>query len=94
MSRIREVALDDPSLSMHLCHRDSEHPEGFWLYDEDALGGINLAMGAPSEVAALVEALNFWKARAKKIEAEHATLVKHVEAFVNIVAPRDEEDGA
>ncbi len=95
MSRkpIREVALSDPRLSMHLCHRDSEHPEGFWLYDKDAYGGMNLAMGAPSEIAALVQAVNFWKERAKKSETAHDTLAKHVATFVNIVAPSDADDG-
>jgi hypothetical protein len=90
---IREVALNDPRLSMHLCHRDSEHPEGFWLYDKDAYGGMNLAMGAPSEIAALIKAVNFWKERAKKSEAAHTTLAKHVVAFVNVVAPPTDDDG-
>jgi hypothetical protein len=70
---------------MHLCHRDSNHPEGFWLYDRDACGGMNLAMGAPSEIAALVSAVGFWKKRAQETEARHADLEDRVKAFVDSV---------
>jgi len=93
MSRppIRAVDLSNAKLAMHLCHRDSEHREGFWLYDKDA--SMNLAMGAPSEIAALVEGLDYWKKRALRSEAEHATLHAHVAAFVAVVDPRDPADG-
>ena len=91
MSRppIREVKLSDPKLSIFLCHRDADHPEGFWLYDEDVR--FNLAVAAPSELEALVQAVQYWKERAEKSEAAHETLTKHVDAFVNLVHACDTE---
>ena len=92
MSRppIRVVPLTDPRLSLCLAHRDSEGPEGFWLYDKDA--GINVAMRAPSELAAFEKAVQYWKDRALRSEKEHDTLQAHVTNFVNLVDPRPEDD--
>jgi hypothetical protein len=76
---------------MCLCHRDSERPEGFWLYDADA--GHNLAMGAPTEIEALVQAVQYWKQRAKQAEKEHTELRTYVDQFVQLVSPLPEDDG-
>lgn len=93
MSRppIREVQLNDSRMSLHLCHRDSERPAGFWLYDKDACGGMNIAMAAPSEIEALVKAIRFWKNRAQEAEEQHAMLFCKVENFMNSVKPNEED---
>lgn len=91
MSRpaIRKVELSCPRLSMCLCYRTGEIPEGFWLYDKDA--GCNLTMGAPSEIEALVEAVQYWKKRAMKSEKVHNELRTYVDQFVQLVSPLEED---
>lgn len=68
-----------PTLS--LCEYQSGGHKGFWLYDETR--GMNLAMRAPSERDALVDALDYYQDRLSAVEQEYRTLKGLVDAFVS-----------
>lgn len=85
----RTIELSD---SLHL----AEYPPtsghcGVWLYDETR--GMNLAMRAPNERAAFVEALTYYQERLAEVEKEHARLTAAVSAFVETVRPSDDDEG-
>jgi|GEM_PF-2884750 len=52
----------------------------WWLYDSRAR--MNLAMRAPSQEAALFEAVEYWANRALKAEKAHTILRDRVDIFI------------
>lgn len=69
------------TLTVSECHRDSNHPHGFWLYDETR--GMNLSMGAKTVEDALVEALGYYQKRLQEVERQHKELTDKVDNFVS-----------
>ena len=80
------------SEKLHICEctRDSERPQGFWLYDEVA--GRNLAMGEPDRDKAFVKAIEYWQKRCLRAEGDLSALNAKVDAFVDQFRPVDPED--
>ena len=77
----------DLSPTLHLWNRDKQ---GFWLYDDTR--GMNLAMRAATEQAALLEALEYYQERLQEVEAKYKALSKVVDTFVEQVRPEQDED--
>jgi hypothetical protein len=66
--------------------------KGFWLYDKTQ--GMNLAMRAPTERDAFVEALAYYQRTLSEVEARHAELRGAVDVFVGrVVGSADDGDG-
>lgn len=86
MSKPIFTAELSPTLSLSEYHQTSGHA-GFWLYDKTR--GMNLAMGAPSREAALLQALSYYqKALARKI-TELVELDTHVQKFLDDLRKAD-----
>ena len=58
----------------------TECTDGFWLYD--GYRGMNLAMRADSEKAALVKALEYYQNRLANVETINKHLNMHIEDFI------------
>lgn len=69
----------------------TECSDGWWLYDENR--GMNLAMKAKSEVEALIEALEYYQRRSKKLDSDYKDLKSKVDLFVNQFIKEDEYNG-
>lgn len=69
----------------------TECNNGWWLYDENR--GMNLAMKAKSEVEALIEALEYYQRRSKKLDSDYKDLKSKVDLFVNQFIKEDEYNG-
>lgn len=54
-----------------------ECTDGFWLYDKSR--GMNLAMRAKSETAALIDALEYYQRRYKELESAHKDLTSRLD---------------
>lgn len=66
----------------------TECSDGWWLYDENR--GMNLSMKAKSEVEALIEALESYQDRLKKINSDYEDLESIVDVFVYQFIKEDE----
>ena len=66
----------------------SELKNGFWLWDDTRQ--MNLAMRATTERDAFLEAIEYYQERLLRVEAEHRTLSKAVDAFVQQVRPEQD----
>lgn len=73
------------NLSICECERDSEGPEGFWIYDE--LAGMNLAMREPDRDEAFVRVIEYWQKRCIRAESEYNALHAKVDSFVSQFIP-------
>ena len=58
----------------------TECKDGFWLYDKNR--GMNLAIRAESEKAALIEALEYYQNRLLEVEDRNKRLNKHITTFL------------
>lgn len=61
----------------------SECDDGFWLYDYDA--EMNLSMRANSEREALLEAITYYKSKAKELKRILDKQDKAIEQFISSV---------
>ena len=61
----------------------TECTDGFWLYDD--YRGMNLAMRADSEKAALIKALEYYQHRLNEVEATNKHLNKQINAVLEIL---------
>ena len=77
------------TLHISLCHRCSEHPQGYWLYDDTR--GMNLAMGAPTKEAALLEALQYYQKHLEEVEDKYLDLQAKVNVFVGQFKSEEDE---
>lgn len=68
------------SLTICECHRDSERPQGFWIYDK--IAGMNLAMGNPDRDAAFVEVIEYYQKRLQSTTQALNCLQNRVDTFV------------
>lgn len=64
--------------------------EGFWLYDE--IAGMNLAMRAPSEREALIEALTYYQKRVAALKNERDALLNKVNTLKEILIDDEDDD--
>lgn len=77
------------NLTLSECHPSGEKKHGFWLYDD--IQGMNLAMGSPTEITALTEALEYYQRKLLKTEMELKNLKENVNSFVSSLN-RDDYD--
>lgn len=73
----KTIAVTQLSEKLHL----AECTDGFWLYDETR--GMNLAMKAKTDVAALVDALKYYQVRLSSVESDYKQLKSKVDQFVS-----------
>lgn len=93
MSRpsIQNIVLSE-NMTLSERHPDSECRQvNWWLYDTRA--GWNIVMRAKSREGAMIEAINYWAERAKKIEESNADLKGKVNGFVSQFVVRDHDEG-
>jgi hypothetical protein len=76
---IQTIRLSE-SISLSECHRTGEKPRGWWLYDKTR--GMNLAMGAETKEAALLEAVQYCQKRLVCVESALRGLQGRVDAFI------------
>jgi len=71
------------TLTISLCHADSEHriEPNYWLYDKTR--GMNLAMGAETKEAAYLEALQYYQNRLMDVELKYKILTDKVNGFLS-----------
>lgn len=67
----------------------SECTDGWWLYDDRS--GMNLAMRAATERAALTEALEYYQNRCSDLESKHKSLHDKVSKFMYAVVENPED---
>lgn len=67
----------------------TECNDGFWLFDKHR--GMNLAMKAKSERAALIEALEYYQRRLLEVEAREKKLKTNVDAFLTSLGIDDHD---
>lgn len=79
MTEKYESIFENETLSLSKGINTRAH-EGFWLYD--ATREMNLAMKAPSERQAFVDALMYYQSRLTEIEKEYKSLRGLVDNFV------------
>lgn len=80
-------------LTISECHPCGERGHGYWLYDK--IQGMNLAMAAPSEKYALVEAITYYQKKYIEIEKELEEIKEKVRSFINSINgdTQEEEEG-
>lgn len=71
---------EDLSPTLNLCEFRTGGAKGFWLYDTTR--GMNLAMRAPTERAAFLEAIEYYQNRLTEVERNQAALRAKVNAFL------------
>lgn len=67
--------------------------DGYWLYDENM--GMNLAMRAPTEKDALIEALEYYQNRLLQVESElkeKSQIIENTMNALGVVSKEDIED--
>jgi hypothetical protein len=78
-------------IDVYECHPDSERRFQHWrLWDSRA--GYNIVMGAKTKEEALVQAVDFWAKKYYEREKELTALHEKVDAFVEAVRPKEEEE--
>lgn len=77
------------SLSICECTKDTERPQGFWIYD--TIAGHNLAMGNPDRDLAFTECITYYQQKLTKTQNELTELQNKVNAFVNQFVENDKE---
>ena len=68
----------------------SECHDGYWLYDENR--GMNLAIRAESEKAALIEALEYYQEKAIALEAKNKHLNNSINAALIALGADGQDD--
>ena len=81
-SAIKTTPIGD-SLHLSECH------DGYWLYDDTR--GINIAMRAETENAALIQALLYYQRHTLKIENRNKVLVNAVNSIDGILVNINED---
>lgn len=84
---IRSIKLSD-TLTLSECHPTASCKGAWWLYDKTQ--GMNLAMGANTEIEALTEALDYYQGRLKGVETELRSLQSKVDGFLSQFTEDDE----
>ena len=75
------------TLTILECHAEGEHKQGFWLWD--VTRGMHLAMGEPTEQAALIEAIEYYQERLTEVEEDYKELKQKVTKFLNELGVED-----
>ena len=77
---IQHIVMSD-YVTLAECHPDHGcKTNNWWLHDRRV--GMNLAIRAPSQEAALFEAVEYWANRALKAEKAHTILRNRVDIFI------------
>lgn len=80
-----------PNIDVYECHPDGERPFQHWrLWDKRA--EFNIVMSAKTKEEALVQAIEYWAEKYKKLKTEHNELQTKVYTFIHAVAPPEEND--
>jgi hypothetical protein len=78
-------------IDVYECHPDGERQFQHWrLWDKRA--EYNIVMDAKTKEEALVKAIEYWAEKYKELKTEHDELQTKVYAFINAVAPPQEND--
>lgn len=86
---IKSIKLSD-SLVLSEYHPTSERPGKYWLYDKTV--GMNLAMGAKNEQAALLEVIRYHQECHNELKKAYFDLKNKVDIFVHQFVDSDSEE--
>jgi hypothetical protein len=80
----------NPTEQINAVTKLTECKDGFWLYDKNR--GMNLAISAISEKAALIKALEYYQKRLLEVEGRNKRLNKHITTFLESLGIDEEPD--